>query len=105
MTTPKFGTQQQRGIAGSWVQGFDTYGIGAYDGVPAPNLTKALDLKVGFGRSFMGSLCCMPDNMHPSVCAVCYRRIWQAPLPCGLTFVLHATAQKALEEAGAACRA
>ena len=28
------------------LQGFDTYGIGAYDGVPAPNLTKALGLKV-----------------------------------------------------------
>lgn len=29
------------------IPGFDTYGIGAYDGVPAPNLTKALGLKEG----------------------------------------------------------
>lgn len=27
-------------------QGFDTYGIGAYDNVPAPKLTSALGLKV-----------------------------------------------------------
>ena len=28
------------------LQGFDKYGIGAYDGLPVPNLMKALGLKV-----------------------------------------------------------
>jgi hypothetical protein len=28
------------------LQGFDKYGIGAYDGLPVPNLMKALSLKV-----------------------------------------------------------
>jgi hypothetical protein len=36
------------------LQGFDTYGIGAYDGVPAPNLTKALGLKV-CSRTYLDS--------------------------------------------------
>jgi len=31
-----------------YAQGFDKYGIGAYDGLPVPHLIKALGLKVHF---------------------------------------------------------